>query len=199
MKKVMAGVVGGIVVCGLALSVSMSCGCKVTPDQGKVIAKNAGLYSSVIWIAIDNPNTNQILEVKDILSIVKTNTTKIEKGQTYMEVVYPEVVKIIDVKVPAQDRPLCKVASMTLLNGIDILFAMHPDWEKDQVVAIEIVNSYIDGANEGLSMNESSRVMKQARASANSRAKLFVQEEEKALLEKKNGEEVKARRWFNSK
>lgn len=161
-----------IAVCSgvLAGSIFMS-GCKLTPEQSKVIAQNAGIYSAVLWISIDNPTSNQIDQVKGILISIKDNATKIESGKTYMEVVYPEVVKAIDAKVDPKDRPLCKVAAMTIINGLDTLFAMHPDWVKDQKLALQIVNSYVDGAYNGLSMSENSAIMKQARSTANIRAK----------------------------
>ena len=160
-----------ILVClGIAGSIFMA-GCKLTPEQGKVIAQNAGLYSAVLWISIDNPTSNQIDLVKGVLVAIKDNATKIEAGKTYMEVVYPEVVKVIDAKVQPKDRPVCKVASMTIINGLDTLFAMHPEWSLDQKIALQIVNSYVDGAYNGLSMGESSAIMKQARSTAVIRAK----------------------------
>jgi len=163
---------GKIIVCSSILAGSMFIGgCKLTPEQGKVIAQNAGIYSAVMWISIDNPTSNQIDQVKGVLVAIKDNATKIESGKTYMEVVYPEVVKVIDAKVEPKDRPLCKVAAMTLINGLDTLFAMHPEWVVDQKIALQIVNSYVDGAYNGLSMGESSAIIKQARSAANIRAK----------------------------
>ena len=149
-------------------------GCQITPEQGKVIAQNAGIYSAVLWIAIDNPATNQVGEVKDILDVIKEKAGQVKAGQTFTEVIYPELVKVIDAKVPAQDRPLAKAASLTILNGLDTLFAMHPEWKASETLAIDIVNAYVDGAKLGLSMSEKSDVIKQARANANIRAKLFV-------------------------
>jgi len=62
---------------------------------------------------------------------------------------------------------------MTLLNGLDTLFAMHPDWKADQTLALQIVDAYIVGAQSGLGMDEGSDIMKQARAAAAARAKIY--------------------------
>ena len=91
----------------------------------------------------------------------------------WVEVVYPELIKIIDKDVKPQDRPLCKAASLTLLNGLDTLFAMHPEWKTDQDMVLGVVNSFILGAKGGLSLSEDHAVIKQARASASRRAKIY--------------------------
>lgn len=167
MKKVIGGLVAALVV-GAALFTSS---CSITPEQSKVIAQNAGIYSAVIWVAVDNPTTNQILMVKDLVSVIDAKAGDIQAGKTYTEVVYPEIVKVIDAKVPAQDRPLCKAASLTLLNGLDTLFAMHPEWKNPETLALGIVRAYDQGVITGLSMQESNPIMMQARANAAARAK----------------------------
>jgi len=79
MKKLFSS----MVVVALAISAMLFMGgCKITPEQAKVIAQNAGIYSAVIWIAVDNPTSNQIAEVKGILDVIKDNATKIESGKT---------------------------------------------------------------------------------------------------------------------
>jgi len=148
-------------------------GCKITPEQSKVVAQNAGVYSAVIWIAVDNPTSLQIIEVKTVLDVIKEKASAVKAGQTFTEVIYPELVKVIDAKIPVQDRPLVKVASLSILNGLDTLFAMHPEWKTPEDMALDIVNAYVDGAKLGLSMQENSAVMKQTRAAANARAKLM--------------------------
>ena len=169
-STVLASMIGAGLLSGLLFS-----GCNITPEQGKVIAQQAGLYSAVIWVSIDNPTTNQLSEVKNILSAINSNASKIVIGKTYMEVVYPEVAKVIDTKVNVNDRPLCKAAAMTLLNGLDTLFALHSEWKADSTLAIQIVNAYVGGAQAGLGMDEKSEIMKQARATASTRTKMFVE------------------------
>lgn len=155
------------------LAASLLVGCKITPEQSKVIAQNAGLYSAVIWIAVDNPDTNQIASVVSILNVISEKAYEVKAGQTYTEVIYPELVKVIDTKIKPQDRPICKAASLSLLNGLDTLFAMHPEWKTVECLAIDITNSYILGAKIGLSMDAKNPIMIQARANAATRAKLL--------------------------
>ena len=170
MRKLSKWLVGMVLVSMLAVV-----GCSITPEQGKVIAQNAGLYSAVIWIAVDNPTAEQKASVSSILGILRDNADKLKDGQTYMEVVYPLVAKVIDTKVKPQDRPLCKAAAMTLLNGLDTLFAMHPEWKKDQTLVVQIVDAYVNGAQAGLVMSEKDPIIVQAKSTASARAKLFVQ------------------------
>jgi len=181
MKKVVAT---GMVVLMMLSALVFTSGCnKLTPEQIKVIAQNAGLFSAVGWIAYDNPDASAIESVISILDTIKSKCAQVEAGKTYTEVVYPELVKIIEKDVKEQDRPLCKAAALTLLNGIDTLFAMHPEWKVDQDVAIGVVNSFILGAKNGLSLSEDDAIIKQARSLSAHRARIFEEP-------KKNG-------WFS--
>jgi len=168
-KKLVSGMVALIAVIGLVFT----SGCDLTPEQIKVISQNAGLFASVGWIAYDNPDASAIESVTSILDVIRAKCAQVEVGKTYTEVVYPELVKIIDKDVKPQDRPLCKAATLTLLNGIDTLFAMHPEWKSKQDVAIGVVNAFILGAKNGLSLGEDDAVIKQARASAAHRARIY--------------------------
>jgi len=168
-KKVISGIVGLVMLSALV----MTGGCTLTPEQVKVISQNAGLFAAVGWIAYDNPDQSAIDSVVSIMDTVIAKAKDVEDGKTYTEVVYPELVKVIDKDVKEQDRPLCKAASLTLLNGIDTLFAMHPEWKADQDVALGVVNSFVLGAKNGLALGEDHEVIKQARASATHRAKIY--------------------------
>jgi hypothetical protein len=169
MKKVMTSIVALIMLCCFVLT----SGCNLTPEQVKVISQNAGLFAAVGWIAYDNPDASAIESVKSVLSTIEKKGEAVEAGKTYTEVIYPELVKVIDKDVKLQDRPLCKAASLTLLNGLDTLFAMHPEWKKDQDIAIDVVKAFIMGAKNGLNLSEDHEVIKQARASAAKRAKIY--------------------------
>ena len=157
------------------VGISLLCtGCDIKPEQIKVISQNAGLFSAVGWIAVDNPDSNAVESVKIILVTIEEKSADVQAGATYTEVVYPEVVKVIDEKVEVQYRPVCKAGALSLLGGIDILFATHPEWKADQDLAIEVVNAFILGAKAGLSMKEGDPVMIQARVTATKRAKVLV-------------------------
>ena len=169
MKKLVTSIMALVMVCGLLASG----GCNLTPEQIKTISQNAGLFASVGWIAYDNPDQSAIDSVKSILETVKSKCGEVEAGKTYTEVVYPELIKVIDKDVKPQDRPLCKAAALTLLNGLDTLFAMHPDWKADQDMVISVVDAFILGAKGGLNLSEDDPVMEQARIHATHRARIF--------------------------
>lgn len=186
----------------LVASLVLVAGCKITPDQGKVIAKNAGLYSAVIWIATDNPTTEQKTIVSGILDVMKTNAVSVKEGQTYSAVLYPEAEKIINELVKEQDRPICKAAVLTLLNGVDTIFAMHPEWKTQQDVAIDIFAAFIDGAKSGLIMTDKDPIIIQAKEAAQARAKAFAGEKNIPVSVKAVGTVkdtvVQKKGWFGS-
>lgn len=167
MRKVIVGVFAAII------AVMVSAGCNVKPETVSIIAQQAGLYSSVGWIALDNPSAEEIATVKDVLVVIEVKTADVEAGGSYTEVIYPEVVKYIDSKVKEQYRPLAKTGALSLLGGIDMLFVMNPEWKKDQEVVIKAVDAFILGAKTGLSMKEEDPIMIQARTTAISRAKVY--------------------------
>ena len=147
----------------VGLMVLATSGCNLTPGQIKVIARNSGLYSAVGWISLDDPTTNQIAAVESLLDVISTNASNIGTGETYTEVIYPILVPIIDTKVDKKDRPICKAGAISLLGGIDMLFIANPEWVKNQELAVQIVDAFIEGAKIGLSMAEDHPVMIQAR------------------------------------
>lgn len=158
-------------VLGLVLAISLN-GCSITPDQAKVIAQQAGMFSAVGWIAVDNPSTDAVVAVSAVVDIIKEKAKDIQTGKTYTEVVYPEVVKVIDTKVKEQYRPLAKAASLSFLGSIDLLFALHPEWKADQDTALGIVNAFMDGVKAGLGLRADHPAIQQARKTASARARV---------------------------
>ena len=164
--KAKASLVGAVLVGFLTLALTA---CTLTDATLQLIAKNAGLFSAVGWIAIDNPSADVVKAVTNVLSVVKDKASSVEAGKTYVEVVYPEVVKVIDVKVESQYRPLCKVGAITILGQLDLLFATYPEWKSDQTKALSVTVSFVDGVQVGLSTSETSAMMKQVRLNAKNR------------------------------
>ena len=167
MKKLLTTLIASLV---LLLAVP---GCKIEPEQVKVIAQNAGLFSAVSWIAMDNPERAEIDAVKSLLVIIEEKSADVQAGATYTEVVLPEVLKVIDKDIDPQYRPICKAGAISLLGALDMLFATHPEWKKSQDQAIEVVNAFILGAKSGLSLAETDPLMIHARGMAASRAKVL--------------------------
>lgn len=141
-------------------------GCKITPEQVKTIAQQSGMFTAVGWIAYDNPDTNEIAVVSSLVDVIKEKSKDIQEGKTYTEVVYPEVVTIIDTKLEPQYRPLAKAATLSFLGGLDLLFATHPEWKADQDIALSVVDSFMDGVKLGLSLDSNNAAIQQARKTA---------------------------------
>jgi hypothetical protein len=160
MKNRLIGIVAAICLSSLILA-----GCKwsPTPSQITLIAEESGLFASVGWIAIDNPSNEVKQIVSTILDVVNEKASMVETGSTYSVVIYPELVKVIDSQVKEQYRPLCKAASITLLGQLDLLFVIHPEWKKDQDVALNVVKSFITGAKNGLALTDNDPINIQAK------------------------------------
>jgi len=150
-------------------------GCQITSEQAKVIAQNAGLGSAVTWIAYDNPTPEVKTMVKFTLDFVVEKSVDVQAGKTYMEVIYPELEKFVQSGglIEAQYKPIVLAGSLAALSGIDMLFAMHPEWKEQQSQAIDIVNSFVFGAKQGLSLSDKDPVIVQAQAASARRAKIF--------------------------
>ena len=158
----------------IALAVGLfTGGCDLTPEQISVISQNAGLFSAVGWIAVDNPDKGAIESVKSILEVIEVKAADVQAGSTYTAVVYPEVEKVINKDVEPQYRPICKAGAISLLGGLDMLFAVNPSWKESQEVVIKVVDAFILGAKNGLSMSEDHEVMKAARNQAATRARVI--------------------------
>ena len=162
----------GIALLLVAIVAFSTAGCDLKPEQVKTIAQQVGLFSAVGWIAADNPTQDQITAVKGVVDIIKSKASEIEAGKTYTEVVYPEVEKIIDAEFDPQYKPLAKAAALSLLGGLDMLFAMHPEWKADEKLALEVVKSFCTGAKAGFNLDASDPVIVQARRTAKLRAQV---------------------------
>jgi len=169
--EIAAKVIVSLFIC--AMLAVMIPGCTINDEaQMKAIANQAGLFSAVGWIAIDNPSVEIKTAVKGVVTLIAEKAIKLEDGETYTEVLYPDVIKYIDEKMEEKDRPLAKAGSLALLSGIDILFAVNPKWKEDQTIVVNVIQSFCDGANTGLSMSSDDPVIKAAKASAALRSEL---------------------------
>ena len=168
MKKQIVGIIAAVCLGSVLLT-----GCKVTHEQIIVMANEAGLFASVGWIAIDNPSMEVKEAVITVLESVKQNASMVVEGHTYTEILYPEIVKIIDKQIDIRYRPLCKAASITLLGQLDLLFVMHPEWKEDESLALSVTLSFIDGAQKGLILASNDPINIQARRNLKNRTTLI--------------------------
>jgi hypothetical protein len=104
--------------------------------------------------------------------VIKEKSQEVSAGKTYTEVVYPELEKIIDATLAPQYKPLAKAAGLSLLGAIDLMFAVNPEWKEDEALALDVVNSFILGAEQGFNLDENHPAMVQARRTAELRAKV---------------------------
>jgi hypothetical protein len=165
MKRVMSSMMASVVLSVLML------GCSVKPETAKIIAKSTGIGASVTWIAYDNPDSTAKSIVNDTLSMVQDNLALVTEGKTYTEVIYPIVVEFTkEGGVEERYVPLVLAGSMSILNGIDILFATNPEWKTKAEFASDISNEFINGAKIGLSLDNNDASIRQANEMHSSRA-----------------------------
>jgi len=171
MKKLMIGIISVAIVC-----MTFMMGCKPSPEDINLIAKNAGLFSSVIWIATDNPSQVVKSNVVDVLNVAEGAITNVQSGQSYSTVIYPIVEKyvIASTKIKPQDKPLVLAGALATLNGIDILFAAHPEWKPTEAIAQNAAIAFIDGAEQGLELPSNSPILIQAVKGNKMRAVIFT-------------------------
>jgi hypothetical protein len=137
--------------------------CKLTPSQVIITAEETGLFSAVGWVALENPTTEIKNAVISVLDVINEKASMVETGTTYSDVIYPEIVKVINTKIESRYQPICKAASMAMLGQLDLLFSAHPEWKADQGIALSVVKGFINGVKKGLSLSDSSPVNVQAR------------------------------------
>ncbi len=156
-------IIGLGVACLVGIS-GMLTSCKLynTNDNIATLSKEAGTLASVGWVAVNNPSVKEKQTVLSILDIVNEKASMVETGSTYYVVLYPELEKIIDKEIDSQYRPIGKFAVAELLGQLDLLFVTHPEWKKDQAIALSVVKSFVDGAKYGLSLSDDDPIVLQA-------------------------------------
>lgn len=161
-------------VAGLAVVMALSCfwlaGC--TTQEAQVAAQQAGMVSVITWISIDNPTDEQKVVAAEVVAVVKTGAVSVVQGESYFATLSPMVSKYVDQYVPVQSKAIAMMASGIVLSGIDAFFAMHPEHASSVDQALQVVNSFCDGAQAGLSMKKDSPVIRAATRGATERAVL---------------------------
>ena len=148
--------------------------CTINSQQAKVLANQAGLYSAVGWIAVDNPPVEVKSNMVNILTVIVSRSASISTNQSYSDL-YPDIVKLLNTQpIPQQYKPLTLVGTVTVLGGIDMLFATYPNLKSKQDVALMVVTSFCDGAKNGLNMTASDPIMKSAVKTSILRHRAFI-------------------------
>ena len=168
----------------LAVTLLLGCGgCNVTDEaQIKAISQQAGMWAAVGWIALDNPSSEQISVVRGLMTEIESGATNVVAGKTYTEVLYPALIAYINKDVDPQYRPLAKTGVLSALNGLDLLFVTNPNWRKNEQLALKVVDAFIKGASNGLSLKENDPVMQQARTAGAARVRVFQEVRAQKLI-----------------
>ena len=161
-------------VIGMLCAVIAFTGCNLTDSQKKVVAQNAGLGAAITWIAYDNPSTNETAFVSAALNIISENANGISAGVTYTELLFDDMEKFAksDI-VPDNYASIVIAGSLAALNGLDLLFASNPEWIATQDLSVEIVKSFVKGAQMGLALSSDDPRIENARVMSTRRARMF--------------------------
>lgn len=147
-----------------------------TDPQIQMIAHNAGLGAAITWISYDNPNTNVTTLVKLTLDIVSEKADSVVTGMTYTASLYPVVEEYVnDQLVDQAYKPIVLAGTLAMLNGIDLLFSIHPEWKTRQDLALKVATSFCQGAKQGLTLSGRDPIIMQAREFSVNRARVLKQ------------------------
>ena len=150
MKKMLT-----ILTCGLLFMT----GC--TEQQKKSVSKTSGIVAATTWRSIDNPDTNELAQMRYVVQYIQSNLST-NKVDSYYNELYPKVTKVINTSIDSNQRPLCLLGASFILSSIDTLFAMHPEWKEDTNSVKDILSSFCDGVYVGLSYSNTDPVMQAA-------------------------------------
>lgn len=131
----------------LVTSAILLTGCR--PEQMKAIAQSSGTAAAVTWIAFDGPSDEEIKIVSELANIIKKNASEVGAGRTYLETLYPLIIEWANEELDDRFRPISLAGATSLLQGVDLLFAMNPSWRDKQETATDVVVAFINGAQSG--------------------------------------------------
>lgn len=155
MNKISVAMLAVVVSISLMLS-----GC--TPQQIAAVSQQAGVASIVTWISVDNPTDIQKKVASEIVSVVKSNAFLVSTGASYYATLTPVVNDYVMKHVQPQSQLIATLAGSWVLTGVDMFFAMYPQYAQNTQQALQVVNSFCDGASVGLAMSKDDPVIKAA-------------------------------------
>lgn len=149
---------------GAALCAVVIAGCTLSLAQKQAIAKTAGTTAVAIWRGTDNPSAEDLANASAVVEVIRNacSTNSGAAGSGYYERLYPVAADYIAKNVAAEKQPMALLGAGAVLSGIDMMFAMNPEWATKTSDATAIVGSFCEGAQVGLSMPASSPVIQAA-------------------------------------
>jgi len=159
MKKIMIAALCAVVACaGLV-------GC--TKENVELSANTAGQLVAASWIAAAKPVPEVTSEVVKLVDVIDGAAANASTGTSYSAAIYPIVMDYLaEAELDPAYVPLVIASSLSLLNGIDTLFLLNPEWKEKQDKALGVVQAFLEGAKFVFSLQPDSRelqsIIKQA-------------------------------------
>lgn len=156
----------------------VSVGCDIDETTALAITRTSGMLAVTTWVAYDNPAQEVKTAMTNVVDQIVEASEQIQSGETYIDVVYPQIVLYVDqsTKIESQYKPLIKSGSIVILTAIDELFASNPDMQKNRDVARKYVQAFCGGVESGLLLNEASPTMQRAAKAYSLRMQLAAPE-----------------------
>ena len=138
--------------CMLAAVVLVFTGCEYDENAAINTTKTAGTLALTAWFAIDDPGATVKSNLTEVVNIISTVTVT---NSTYIDTVYPVVVKYVDKtdKLTQPQKTLIESGSLIILSGIDQLFIRYPEMSKNRDIERKFVNAFCEGCIVALKLN----------------------------------------------
>ena len=141
--------------------------CTMNNDQWMMVATQSGLYSAVGWIAIDNPDQEVKQSVKLVTQWIDIKSGEVSSTNTFTGSLYSDLSYYIDDTelIPINIKPITKVASLTILNGIDMVVLSIPNAQSNVTFITSLVSCYCNGFNSGLNLSNNDKLIEASKKS----------------------------------
>ncbi len=137
------------------LMIPFGCGEKpLTPEQITKICNESGQISALAWVAAAKPTPDQVKAVKFVLDDIAKNLKEYQQGGFIAAL--PGIEEGIKKAFPGEDernialRKIASTLAKNMLEGLDNLFAQHPDWKNKGAEVAGYVAAYASGGSAAL-------------------------------------------------
>lgn len=147
---------------GAAFCAIVIAGCALSLSQKQAIARTSGTAIVAVWRGTDNPSAEDLATASAVVEVIRNACSTNTAGATYYERLYPVASDYITNNVAPEKQQMALLGAGAVLSGIDVLFAMNPEWGATSTEAAAIVDAFCEGAQTGLAMPSSSPVIQAA-------------------------------------
>ena len=150
-------------------------GCNHT--QEAQVAQGMGDIAAVAWVAMDHPAPAEVTAVALAINLVDKNVEASTNSGTWYTKLMPVIVQQLPPilqkhGISTNAMPVAELGIAAMLSGIDSAFAIHPDWNKDQDTAVQMIHAFDVGALNGLGRPATDPVVVAAQQQRNLRSSL---------------------------